>query len=78
MTMDSGIKWLVRGQNEIPIYLNEFIPLRMTKQIKTDDYDLMEVEQDRLCVHFQGAVYVHPDRWELFKTLMGEKNVRNR
>ena len=78
MTRDSGITWLAQGSEEIPIYLNEFIPLRMTTYVETEHYESMEIERDRLCMHFRGAIYVHPDRWDLFKTLMGEKDVRDR
>lgn len=53
----------------VPIYLSDHIPLRVTRHLDNDDYVYIEVEKDLLCVRQGTAIYVHPDRWELFKEM---------
>jgi len=53
-----------------PFYLSEYIPLRETEWLDTDEYESMGLERDTLCVQHDGAILIHPDRWEHFKWMM--------
>lgn len=54
----------------VPFYLCEYIPFRQTEWRDTDEYESYGIERDILCVQYDGAILIHPDRWEYFKEMM--------
>jgi hypothetical protein len=57
---------------DMPIYINEFLPLTRTHMLDSDDYVYIEVVTQVLMVRWNNAIYVHPDHWDLFKEMFGE------
>jgi hypothetical protein len=67
---DNGLTFTMRHHGA-PIYIDEHVPLRSTRQRYWDDYEAVEIESDTLCIIRDGAVFVHPDRWEFLYELYG-------
>jgi hypothetical protein len=54
----------------IPYYIDENLPLRSTKRHQWDDYELVEIESDLLCLMVGGKLYIHPDRMPLIEAAL--------
>lgn len=68
---DNGISFTMRFHG-VPVHISEGAPLRKTKLIADDEYELYEVESDALCLIVDGRIYVHPERWHHFESLKGK------
>lgn len=66
---DTGLEFTMRFYG-VPVYVDENTPLRTTKRRYWDDYEFVEVESDALCMMRDGAVFVHPQRWEHFDAMI--------
>jgi hypothetical protein len=67
---DKGIEMRMRFHG-VPVVINERAPLRKTTRIDAEDYDVVEIESDALCMIMDGVVYLHRDRWKHFEVLKG-------
>ena len=62
--MSDDIEFVMRFHG-VTVYITETAPLRTTKRKHWDEYELVEVESDALCVIVDGKIYIRPVRMQM-------------